>query len=96
MVSLEERQMRKFCYSLLFLLLLALPTASFGQANAVDAAVNGYVLDPSKSPIAGAHITLTNVATGISQEATTDGQGYYRFPLVHGRDLPAGYRGEWL
>jgi Carboxypeptidase regulatory-like domain len=74
--------MRNFCYSLLFLLLLALPTASFGQANAVDAAVNGYVLDPSKTPIAGAHITLTNIATGISQEATTDGQGYYRFPLV--------------
>ena len=74
--------MRTFCYSLLFLLLLALPTASFGQANAVDAAVNGYVLDPSKTPIAGAHITLTNVATGIAQDATTDGQGYYRFPLV--------------
>ena len=74
--------MRNFCYALLFLLLLALPTLSFGQANAVDAAVNGYVLDPSKTPIAGAHITLTNVATGIAQEATTDGQGYYRFPLV--------------
>jgi Carboxypeptidase regulatory-like domain len=83
MVSVEERQMRKFCYSLLFILLLALPSASFGQANAVDAAVNGYVLDPSKTPVAGAHITLTNVATGISQDATTDGQGYYRFPLVH-------------
>src|ERR1700733_3826998 len=74
--------MRKFCYSLLFLLLMAIPTASFGQANAVDAAVNGYVLDPSKTPISGAHITLTNVATGISQDATTDSQGYYRFPLV--------------
>src|ERR1700733_7861448 len=74
--------MRKFCYSLLFLLLMAIPTASFGQANAVDAAVNGYVLDPSRRPISGAHITLTNVATGIAQEATTDGQGYYRFPLV--------------
>lgn len=74
--------MRNFCYALLFILLLALPSASFGQANAVDAAVNGYVLDPSKAPVAGAHITLTNVATGISQDATTDGQGYYRFPLV--------------
>src|SRR3984957_7461587 len=84
MVSLEEREMRKFCYSLLFMLLLALPSASFGQANAVDAAVNGYVLDPSKTPVAGAHITLTNVATGISQDATPDGKGYYRFPLVQG------------
>jgi hypothetical protein len=70
--------------SLCFLLLLftALPAASFGQANAVDAAVNGYVLDPSKSAISGAHATLTNIGTGISQEATTDAKGYYRFPLV--------------
>jgi hypothetical protein len=62
--------------------LLVSPTAFYGQANAVDAAVNGYVLDPSKTPVAGAHITLTNHATGISQDATSDGQGYYRFPLV--------------
>lgn len=69
--------------SLMFLFLLtAYAAASFGQVNAVDAAVNGYVLDPSKSAIAGAHETLTNIATGISQQATTDSNGYYRFPLV--------------
>ena len=63
--------MRNFWYLFLCIVLLALPTASFGQANAVDAAVNGYVLDPSKAPVAGAHITLTNVATGISQTSRT-------------------------
>ncbi len=56
--------------------------ALWGQANAVDAAVNGYVLDPSKSAITGAHETLTSLGTGISQEVTTDSKGYYRFPLV--------------
>ncbi len=66
----------------LLLLFTAFPFASFGQANAVDAAVNGYVLDPSKSAISGAHATLTNISTGISQETTTDAKGYYRFPLV--------------
>jgi hypothetical protein len=72
---------RKFLF--LFLLFFAVSsTALWGQANAVDAAVNGYVLDPSKSAISGAHSTLTNVSTGISQEATTDSKGYYRFPLV--------------
>ena len=72
---------RNLC-SLMLLLFTAFPIASFAQANAVDAAVNGYVVDPSKSAISGAHSTLTNVSTGISQEVTTDERGYYRFPLV--------------
>ena len=72
---------RNFCF-LILLLFAALPVASFAQANAVDAAVNGYVLDPSKSAVSGAHNTLTNISTGISQEVTTDEKGYYRFPLV--------------
>ena len=70
-------------YFLLLLALLAIPVTSFGQANAIDAAVNGYVLDSSKSSISRSHITLTNVSTGISQETNTDANGYYRFPLVH-------------
>jgi len=54
----------------------------FAQANAVDAAVNGYVTDASKGAIAGAHIVLTNLSTGINQEAVSDEKGYYRFALV--------------
>lgn len=71
----------KDCF-LLLLSLFLLPAALFGQANAVDAAVNGYVTDPGKRALVGAHITLSNVATGISQDAATDSNGYYRFPLV--------------
>ena len=71
---------RKFYFVLL--ILLAIPAASFGQANAVDAAVNGYVSDTAKRAIVGAHATLTNIATGISQGVITDANGYYRFPLV--------------
>jgi hypothetical protein len=62
--------------------LLAFPAAIFGQANAVDAAVNGYVTDASKRAIAGAQVKLANTATGVSQEMSTDSNGYYRFPLV--------------
>jgi hypothetical protein len=72
---------RKVCFLFLVVLLIS-ATALFGQANAVDAAVNGYVADSSKRMIVGAHATLTNLATGISQETSTDGNGYYRFPLV--------------
>ena len=76
----ESSVIRKF-YLLLFVV-FASPVISFGQANAVDAAVNGYVSDSGKHPIMGAHTTLTNIATGISQDAITDSNGYYRFPLV--------------
>jgi hypothetical protein len=72
---------RNLCFQIL-LLFAAYPVASFAQANAVDAAVNGYILDPSKSALSGAHNTLINISTGISQEVTTDEKGYYRFPLV--------------
>lgn len=72
---------RNLCF-LFLLILVVFPAAVFGQANAVDAAVNGYVLDPSRSVIAGANVKLTNLATGISQEIKTNDKGYYRFPLV--------------
>lgn len=62
--------------------LVLFSASAFGQANAVDAAVNGYVSDASKSAIPGAHITLTNVSTGIAKETVADDKGYYRFPLV--------------
>ena len=73
--------MRKFYFQILIVLFL-FPAAMFGQANAVDAAVNGYVSDTAKRALVGAHVTLTNIATGISQETTSDDKGYYRFPLV--------------
>ena len=79
---LQESPVRRKRHFQFLLILFAFPAALIGQANAVDAAVNGYVLDPAKSPIAGAHATLTNIATGISQETISDGNGYYRFPLV--------------
>jgi len=72
---------RKFCVALI-LALTALPAALFGQANAVDAAVNGYITDSSGRAIVGAQANLTNMATGIAQTAGTDNNGYYRFPLV--------------
>jgi Carboxypeptidase regulatory-like domain len=57
-------------------------TPLFAQVNAADAAAGGYVQDSSKSAIVGAQVTITNVGTGVSQKATTDSNGYYRFPLV--------------
>lgn len=66
----------------LVLALIAIPRIAWGQANAVDAAVDGYVQDSSKSAISGAQITITNLNTNVSQQTATDADGYYRFPLL--------------
>lgn len=74
--------MRKHCLLSLATLSFAVSPACHGQANAVDAALNGYVQDASHGVIPNAGAVLTNVNTGVSQSTTSDGNGYYRFPLV--------------
>ncbi len=70
-----------FFYSLLCICLL--PVVLRAQSNAVDGAVAGYIKEGSGVAIAGAQVTLFNTSTNVSQIATTDIGGYYRFPLVN-------------
>src|SRR5215831_12713292 len=44
--------------------------------------VQGLVSDPSKAVIAGAHVTLLNVATGVQAVRQTTETGLYLFDLV--------------
>jgi hypothetical protein len=53
--------------------------AALAQA-ATDAVVTGTVTDSSGSAIAGASITVTNVATGITTNTTSNKSGDYRTP----------------
>src|SRR4030088_705301 len=46
----------------------------------------GLVRDPSGAPIAGVTIASHNQDTNETQQATTNNEGYYEFPL-----LPAGH-----
>jgi hypothetical protein len=55
------------------------------QAQNWNANLEGVVLDPSASPVAGASVKLTNPATGLLRVSSTDAEGNYSFPL-----LPAG------
>src|ERR1700734_155371 len=50
------------------------------QVSAQDATgrVTGIVFDPSGATIADAHVTVTNVGTGISRETTSDSTGFYQ------------------
>lgn len=52
------------------------------QSNATDAAIEGYVRDASGGTVSGATVTAKNTATNIVSQTTTDGDGYYRFPLL--------------
>jgi hypothetical protein len=68
------------------LLLVAAPVL----AQKFTATIRGSVTDPSNTVVAGAKVTLTNEATGLTRTATTNDAGSYFFA-----DLPVGsYRLE--
>ena len=50
--------------------------------TAETGALTGTVTDPSGAIIAGASVTVTNLATGQSRVATTDANGSYKFSLL--------------
>ena len=55
------------------------------QAQKVESAVRGLVLDASEAAIREATVTAVHSATGVSRSALTNRQGYYVLP-----SLPAG------
>src|SRR5438093_8661489 len=72
------RQVAAFCLSLLWLLSLA--ATSFAQFE--TATVLGTVQDSTGAAIAGAKVTLKNLATGITVTAQSDVNGNYQFSNV--------------
>jgi len=76
-------------YSARRLLLLLLP-AMFVAAQTPTGQFTGQVNDPSGSSIAGAKITTTNVATGVSRDTVSNETGNYTVPLLP----PGSYRIE--
>jgi TonB-dependent Receptor Plug Domain. len=63
------------------IVLLMLPGMN-AWAQFESASVLGYVRDASGAAVPNANVTLTNVATGISQVKQTDDEGKYEFPSV--------------
>ncbi len=67
-----------------FLVAILLGYLAFAQG--VTGVISGTVTDPSKAPIAGANVTITNADTGVTAYAgKTNSSGVYRAP-----DLPVG------
>src|SRR6266446_1462810 len=48
----------------------------------ITGAVRGTITDPSGAVLSNATVTLKNVATGDTQQATTNSSGIYLFPLL--------------
>jgi hypothetical protein len=62
------------------LLQAALALAAFAQID--RATLEGTVMDPSGAAVAGATVKISAVETGLTQERTTNSNGYYRFPGI--------------
>jgi Carboxypeptidase regulatory-like domain len=59
------------------LVFAVLGATAFAQAG--RGSISGIVADPGGAVVAGAHITLTNSATGVTQHTVTSGGGLYTF-----------------
>lgn len=67
------------CLRVAFLLSLFFIIAPNLHAQAT-ATLSGTVEDQNGAVIAGASVTVTNMATGLARQATTNGEGYFTFP----------------
>ena len=69
-----------------FLAALALFFGPLGSSQDTTGRITGIIYDQSGAVIAGARITVTDVATQISRSTTSDSAGFYQVLL-----LPIGY-----
>ncbi len=75
---------RNLLLALLFVTLLLAFTSQPLQAQS-EGTIQGTVLDAQSAAVAGAKVTVRNLATGLERSAVTDTSGIFSFPA-----LPAG------
>ncbi|MGB7438626.1 MAG: TonB-dependent receptor [Candidatus Acidiferrum sp.] len=61
-------------------LFIGMPSTTYAQVD--TGSISGTVSDSSGAVVAGATITLTNTATGLALQTTSDSDGRYRFSAV--------------
>jgi Carboxypeptidase regulatory-like domain len=88
------RQIR-FAYRTMIVICL-LAASSFAKAQLTgQGTISGTVTDTSGAVIAGAHVTITNVETGVARSTDTNGTGYFEAdnlnPGIY--NITAGYAG---
>ena len=62
--------------------LALLQVALLAQSNATDAAIEGWVKDPTGAHVPNARVVAHSTTTNVDAAAETDGEGYFRFPLL--------------
>src|SRR5258708_11457679 len=77
---------RTFCAGLLVLLLLSVVAVNL-HAQVAGGTISGTVSDSSGRVINNVQITITNVATGVTRDVTTNDEGFYSAPNL----LPGTY-----
>jgi hypothetical protein len=60
-------------------LFVACSALVFAQATAT---INGRVVDPADAVVPNAGVTVTNLATGVARESTTNAEGLYSVPAL--------------
>src|SRR6266849_380265 len=60
----------------------ALFVVAVASAQSGDAEISGVILDPSRSPVAGAKVSLTNQDSGVARSVLADSDGRYRFSAI--------------
>lgn len=74
----RKRWLKYFNLSLIFIVLCSAATLCLAQLD--RGSIAGIVTDPSGSAIAGAKVTVTNVAMGTQNSTITTGAGNYTIP----------------
>src|SRR5277367_4877803 len=69
----------------MWVLLFAIAGPTFQKAYAQTTGLTGTVSDPSGAVVAGAQVTFTNEATGITMQLATSSDGAYTVQLAVGR-----------
>src|SRR5260370_39682807 len=78
-------------FSLVVILAITISSANTAYAQVSGANLSGTITDPSGAAIAGAKGSVTNKATGVTRDVTTDGAGFYSVPnLLPGPDEVTG------
>jgi hypothetical protein len=72
--------MRSFKLLSIFLICLSITSLACAQGVGASGELKGTVTDPSGAIVAGANVTITDVARGIKRSASTDATGEFRVP----------------
>ncbi len=78
----SSRMRTNYCLIAVFLLLGSTMTTNRAWAQSESASVSGRVTDQSGAALPGVEIEIKNTDTNVTQEAKTNGEGFYVIPSI--------------